>query len=140
MWIAGGNHHTVRNNHFWDNWRRGTMIFSVPGAVVCGPAAGGNEQAGCDSTKISTSHYNQTYDNVMDQRPDGTVDSNGIDFWWGAAPGARGNCWFRNKSPLGISTSSFAPLPDCAEGTASSLSLGTGSENDAELALCSVVY
>ena len=35
MWIAGGNHNIVRNNHFWDNWRRGTMLFAVPDQLVC---------------------------------------------------------------------------------------------------------
>ncbi|HYZ29192.1 MAG TPA: right-handed parallel beta-helix repeat-containing protein, partial [Thermoleophilaceae bacterium] len=136
MWIAGGNHHTIRNNHFWDNWRRGTMIFSVPDALVCGPAADGNEQHGCDATKISTSHYNQTYDNVMDQRPDGKIDRNGIDFWWDNSTGARGNCWFRNKSPLGIRTAP-AILPDCADGSDPSLSLGTGDPlQEQELVVC----
>ena len=45
-WIAGGNNNVVRHNHFWDNWRRGAMLFAVPDAVVCGPGAGGNEQNG----------------------------------------------------------------------------------------------
>ena len=49
LWIAGGNQHEVRGNHFYDNWRRGTMLFSVPDSLVCGPAAGGNEQAGCNA-------------------------------------------------------------------------------------------
>jgi hypothetical protein len=139
MWIAGGNHHTVRNNFFWDNWRRGTMIFSVPDALVCGPAAGGNEQHGCDTTKVSTSHYNQTYDNVMDKRPDGKIDRNGVDFWWDGFPGARGNCWFRNTSPIGITTEPLM-LPDCADGTDPSLSIGTGSTNEAELAGCAAAF
>ena len=39
----GGNHHQVRNNYFYDNWRRGTMLFSVPDQLVCGPAAGDNQ-------------------------------------------------------------------------------------------------
>jgi len=30
LWIAGGNHNVVRNNYFWDNWRRGAMLFAVP--------------------------------------------------------------------------------------------------------------
>ncbi len=140
MWIAGGNHHTVRNNHFWDNWRRGTMIFSVPDALVCGPAADGNEQHGCDASKESTSHYNQTYDNVMGQRPDGKVDRNGVDFWWDNAPGARGNCWFRNTSPLGVTTDPATGLPDCADGTDPSLSMGTGSANEAELGSCAAAF
>ena len=46
LWIAGGNRHQVRNNHFYDNWRRGTMLFSVPDQLVCGEGAGGNQQAG----------------------------------------------------------------------------------------------
>src|SRR4051812_43557335 len=32
MWIAGGNANTIRNNRFWDNWRRGAMLFAVPDA------------------------------------------------------------------------------------------------------------
>ena len=35
LWIAGGNDNIVRNNRFWDNWRRGTMLFAVPDATVC---------------------------------------------------------------------------------------------------------
>jgi hypothetical protein len=139
LWIAGGNHHTVRNNHFWDNWRRGTMIFSIPDALVCGPAADGNEQHGCDDTKESTSHYNETYDNVMGQRPDGKIDRNGTDFWWDSAPGSKGNCWYRNTSPIGVTTSP-ASLPDCADGTDSASSIGTGSPNETELAGCAAAF
>jgi hypothetical protein len=139
LWIAGGNHHTVRNNRFWDNWRRGTMIFSIPDALVCGPAADGNEQHGCDDTKESTSHYNETYDNVMGQRPDGKIDRNGTDFWWDSAPGSKGNCWYRNTSPIGVTTSP-ASLPDCADGTDSASSVGTGSPNETELAGCAAAF
>ena len=28
MWIAGGNANVVRNNRFWDNWRRGHDALS----------------------------------------------------------------------------------------------------------------
>ena len=48
MWIAGGNNNTIRNNRFWDNWRRGTMLFAVPDAFVCGDP--GDQVAGCDPT------------------------------------------------------------------------------------------
>ena len=140
MWIAGGNQHRIRNNFFYDNWRRGTMVFSVPDALVCGPAAGGNEQAGCDSTTISTSHYNQTFDNKMGVRPDGTVDRNGTDFWWDVFPGSRGNCWFRNSGPRPITTDPAGRLPDCGGGTDPSLSIGTGSQNEAELASCVAAF
>jgi len=54
LWIAGGNNNNLRNNHFFDNWRRGVMLFAVPDATVCGPQTG-NSQAGCDPSKFSTS-------------------------------------------------------------------------------------
>ena len=81
MWIAGGNNHTIRENHFYDNWRRGTMLFSVPDALVCGPDSG-NKQKGCDPSKTSTSNRNRYYGNVMGIAPDGRKMPNGTDFWW----------------------------------------------------------
>jgi hypothetical protein len=98
LWIAGGNNNTVRNNRFWDNWRRATMVFSVPDAFVCGdnPIAGGNQQHGCDETEVNTSFRNQFHDNVMGIAPDGTKDPNGLDFWWDQFAGNRNNCWFDN--------------------------------------------
>jgi len=142
LWIAGGNRHTVRQNWFYDNWRRGTMLFSVPDALVCGPAAGGNEQLGCDSTTISTSYYNQTYDNRMGVRPDKTPDPNGLDFWWDQFPGSRGNCWYRNTGPRPITSDPPAPLlPDCRDGRDQALSIGTGNpKNEAELVRCTVAF
>ena len=86
MWIAGGNNHTVRNNRIWDNWRRGTMLFAVPDSLICGPAADGNEQAGCDSGSFSTSYDNRYYGNVMGTAPDGAPAPNGTDFWWDNFP------------------------------------------------------
>ncbi len=118
LWIAGGNNETVRNNHFWDNWRRGTMLFSVPDAFVCGPAAGGNEQAGCDPAKVSTSHRNRHYDNVMGRDPNSTRDPNGTDFWWDEFADNVNNCWYGNTGKDGTAgsvTSEPATLPsDCA--------------------------
>src|SRR4051794_36511557 len=127
LWIAGGNHHQVRRNWFYDNWRRGTMLFSVPDALVCGPANDGNEQAGCDSTQISTSHYNAFYDNHMGVRPDGTPDPNGTDFWWDPFPGTVGNCWWGNVPAQGAQiTASPGPLPDCDGGAHPEKSEGRG--------------
>ena len=37
MWIAGGNDNVVRNNHFYDNNRRGVMLFGVPDSTICSP-------------------------------------------------------------------------------------------------------
>ena len=140
LWIAGGNHHDVKGNFFYDNWRRGTMVFSVPDALVCGPAAGGNEQAGCESGKFSTSHYNETYDNKMGITPDGRTDRNGTDFWWDEFAGSRGNCWYRNSGPLPI-TSDPARLPNCEDGRDPASSVGLGNpENESELLSCVAAF
>jgi hypothetical protein len=114
MWIAGGNNNTVRYNRFWDNWRRGTMLFAVPDAFVCGPATG-NEQHGCKAGNYSTSYRNRYYGNVMDRRPNGRVDPNGEDFWWdqgGTNPptGNSANCWYGNRGRDG-STGSIKSTP-----------------------------
>jgi hypothetical protein len=135
LWIAGGNNHTVRNNRFWDNWRRGTMVFSVPDAFVCGPAAGGNEQAGCDPSQVSTSHRNRHYGNVMGRAPDGSPDPNGTDFWWDEFVDNVNNCWYDNTGRDGTAasvTSDPDSLPsDCAT------SRGTGGPvQEAELLNC----
>jgi hypothetical protein len=138
MWIAGGNNHTIRNNRFWDNWRRGTMVFSVPDAFVCGeqPPANGNRQAGCDEKKISTSFRNRHHNNIMGRDPVGREDPNGTDFWWDQFPGNRNNCWFDNTGRDGttksITTSPPIGLPsDCAS------SVGTGNPlQESELLAC----
>ena len=53
LWIAGGNANVVRNNHFYDNWRRGAMLFAVPDALVCGPPPVGSSTPvpGCSVTR-----------------------------------------------------------------------------------------
>jgi hypothetical protein len=139
MWIAGGNNHTVRNNNIYDNWRRGTMVFAVPDALVCGPDSG-NEQAGCDEKKTSTSHRNRHYGNVMGIAPDGREAPNGLDYWWDSFPGNRANCWYSNTGPKPITTSP-SPLPDCDDGRDPDSSVGTGNPaNEGELTQCFVAY
>jgi hypothetical protein len=108
LWIAGGNHMTIRNNRFWDNWRRGIMIFAVPDQFVCGPI--GIDPAllaGCDPLKLppSTSYNNQVYGNKMGVAPDGTVARNGVDFWWDEFLGNTGNCFYDNTGPDGTRAS-----------------------------------
>jgi Right handed beta helix region len=127
LWIAGGNRHQIRDNDFWDNWRRGTMLFSVPDQLVCGEGNGGNQQAGCNPNGQSTSFYNSQNDNRMGMRPDGTPDPNGTDFWWDPYPGTVGNCWWGNQAAPGAKiTTSPGPLPGCAGGTKPEQSVGTG--------------
>ena len=149
LWIAGGNHMLIRNNHFWDNWRRGIMLFAVPDQLVCGPAGiDPSLLAGCDPAKIppSTSYNNEIYGNVMGQAPDGTKARNGTDFWWDQFLGNTGNCFHDNKGvdgdrtslttvpPLGPSEGQSIPLflpEDCAT------SIGTGgASQEAELLGC----
>ena len=149
MWIAGGNNNTVRNNHFWDNWRRGAMLFSVPDLFVCGenPIAGGNQQAGCDESKISTSYRNRFYDNVMGISPDGVRDPNGLDFWWDEFAGNTNNCWYDNVGSGGTRESiksdpSIGPAPGQSlpgflpEDCANSQGLGLGQDKEQELLNC----
>jgi hypothetical protein len=137
MWIAGGNNMTIRNNRFWDNWRRGTMVFSVPDAFVCGPGAGGNEQAGCDESKVSTSYRNRHHDNIMGIDPQGRRDPNGTDFWWDEFRDNTNNCWYRNIGRDGTEASITSyPLilpSDCA----TSRGMG-GPVQEAELLQCFV--
>ena len=140
MWIAGGNHHTIRNNRIFDNWRRGAMLFTVPDALICGPVVTDNEQAGCEGTNFTTSHYNSYYDNVMGEAPGGAVLPNGTDFWFDSYPGSRGNCWYRNSGPHAITTSPPS-LPDCDDGKDPASSIGTSyPPNEGELVGCLVSY
>jgi hypothetical protein len=160
FWIAGGNRHTIRGNAFWDNWRRGTMTFSVPDSLICGPDSG-NEQAGCDPNQVSTSHFNTFTENTMGFVPENfrdpqlaqelaitnggpngeAVQPNGTDFWWDSFPGAEGNCWYANTSSYGAPTTSPNPLPDCEDGQDPSSSIGTGSPtNEGELLNCFVTF
>ncbi len=142
LWIAGGNDNVVRNNRFWDNHRRGVMLFSAPDAMVCGPAIGSSTPvAGCDPTSVSTSYRNSFSGNVMGVSPGGTVKPNGTDFWWDAFPTNTGNCWWGNTAGKGKSvTTSPLLLPDCAGGTIPALSIGLGSPNEAELVACFVGF
>jgi Right handed beta helix region len=137
LWIAGGNSNVIRFNHFYDNWRRGTMIFAAPDATICGPVIG-TPVTGCDPTKVSTSYDNRSYGNVMGVAPDGKVMPNGTDFWWDSFPSNTGNCWYSNQPAPGAKiTTSPDPLPDCANGTDPSSSMGTGDPaNEGELTGC----
>ncbi|CAN5156140.1 hypothetical protein BH09ACT12_BH09ACT12_13790 [soil metagenome] len=140
LWLAGGNNNIVRKNHFYDNWRRGTMLFAVPDATVCGPPPVGSEAPvpGCDPAGTSTSYGNDFHDNTMGVSPSGKVRPNGTDFWWDSFPGNTGNCWWGNKAAPGTSITSLPlVLPSCAGGSRPEMSIGTGDlVNEGELASC----
>jgi len=144
MWLAGGNANRVEGNWFYDNWRRGTMLFAVPDATVCGPPPVGSSTPvpGCDPTKVSTSYDNLFVGNHFGVSPDGTVEPNGIDMWWDSFPGNTGNCFYSNTAAPGttLKTSPLV-LPDCSNGTHPELSVGTGDVvNESELAACLAGY
>src|SRR3954469_21422990 len=111
MWIAGGNANTIRNNRFWDNWRRGTMLFAVPDAFVCSDPD--NQVAGCDPVTplaSATSYRNRFYDNKMGQAPNGSASPNGVDFWWDqggiiVSTSNSGDCWYSNTGSDGTAAS-----------------------------------
>jgi hypothetical protein len=138
MWIAGGNNDVVRNNHFYDNWRRGTMLFAVPDATVCNDPS--NQINGCSPAETSTSYSNSFHDNVMGMAPDGKAEPNGTDFWWDDFAGNTGNCWYSNTAAPGKSITSSPPaplLPNCGNGQNPSSSTGTGyPPNEGELVQC----
>jgi hypothetical protein len=155
MFLPGVNNNTIRNNHFWDNWRRGTMLFAVPDSLVCGPPPAGNGgQHGCDQNEVNTSHRNEQHDNVMGRSPDhgpdptwptsgqNAEDPNGVDFWWDQFSGNARNCWYDNSGPeadgSGLTSTPPAPLLP-GEGLQScDDSVGTGSAfgQEAELFNC----
>ncbi len=144
LWLAGGNQNIVRNNKFWDNWRRGAMLFAVPDATVCGPPPVGSDVPvpGCNLLGISTSFDNHFYGNVMGVNKAGKAEPNGTDFWWDSFPLTTGNCWWSNKAAPGKKvTSSPANLPGCVGGTSPALSIGLGHVvNEAELVACLAGY
>jgi hypothetical protein len=110
---AGGNLNTVENNLIYDNWRQGTMLFSVPAAAREEP----------DPTKqFDTSWGNQQTTNQMGIAPGRVDDPNGVDFWWDEQNGFQSfptspgilNCWQGNNA-FGDAepTSDPEELPTC---------------------------
>jgi len=90
--MAGGNYNQFRDNHVFDNWRQGVMMFSIPDELREEPPPPISEW-----TSWTTSHYNRFVNNVMGVNPKGAralIQPNGLDFWWGT--GGEGNCWLDN--------------------------------------------
>ncbi|KAA1419552.1 hypothetical protein F0U44_14095 [Nocardioides humilatus] len=140
-WWAGGNYNQMYNNRFWDNWRRGLMLFAVPDATVCGPPPVGSSTPvpGCNPLGFTTSFGNSIHDNVMGVDLKGRVKPNGKhDFWWDSFIGNTGNCWWGNTGPGGADvTSTPRRLPDCDDGTDPSKSMGlTNLSAELELIAC----
>lgn len=119
--LAGVNNARVHDNHFFDNWRRGTMLLAIPDAVVT-PEGRVNDGASCESPVASTSCNTRFFDNHMGVAPEdfrfpkaltrglggppihgeaGSALPNGVDFWWDEFTGNTANCWFGNTGPDG---------------------------------------
>jgi hypothetical protein len=142
----------IRNNDFWDNWRRGTMLFQVPDVFVCNDPS--NQVAGCDPTATvpATSYRNQFYGNKMGQAPNGSSQPNGLDFWWDQGGISvdptrnTGNCWYNNTgkdgtaaSVTGLPSPSGAAPDNLPSNCADSPSVGALHGQVTELLTCSQV-
>ncbi len=132
----GVNKSRIHDNYIFDNWRRGTMLVSIPSGTERGtpedPSAAGScptmNPAGPLGFIYPTSCQNEYTGNVMGKAPKGFEPSpavgkfgnpsslddpgvrNGIDFWWDEAP-TEGNCWHDNVGPDGSRGSLTADPP-----------------------------
>ena len=126
IFIAGGNNNEIDHNKIYDNWKRGTMLLTLPDPLF-----------GRDTVLNTTSHRNRYHDNIMGMRGD-KPDPNGVDFWWDAATeltiedtvlmesGVEDNCWYDNgdytSDPPPPPTPGTAPdgyLPENCDNTTS---------------------
>jgi hypothetical protein len=134
MWIAGGNHNIIRDNHFYDNWRRGAMLFQVPNFIVTG--CGEPSVPGCKLTDISTSHNNEYRDNIMGVTPNGDRQPNGTDFWWDDTATSKGNCWVDNTGSNGKESGVTSDPTSLPKGCGTSSGSGLSPDNFGELIDC----
>lgn len=132
--IAGGNSNRIADNWIWDNWRYGTMLFTVP-AFFRGEDGGvdalclvSNQDPAClqpdpedavgdAQVQFDTSHDNWYLSNRMGLTPDGQEILNGMDHWWDE--GGTGNCWLGNTYAGGAARGTEPDpmfLPVCGQG------------------------
>jgi hypothetical protein len=111
MLIGGGNDDTLKGNYIYDNWRRGTMLMSVPDAISCAPNPGRGGPPCTPGGAATTSNGNRYTGNTMGRTPDGKVMPNGVDFWWDEFASNHGNCWPDNKGIDGTAASITSDPP-----------------------------
>ena len=111
MLIGGGNEDTLKGNYIYDNWRRGTMLMSVPDAISCAPNTDGTAPPCTPGGAATTSNDNTYTKNVMSRTPDGKEMPNGVDFWWDEYASNTGNCWPDNKGQDGTPASVTSDPP-----------------------------
>jgi hypothetical protein len=130
----GVNMSQVHDNHIFDNWRRGTMLASIPTGTERGTPQDPSTEGACPTgpgalgaPNYPTSCLDEYTGNVMGKPPKGFKPSvavhkfgnptslddgaeNGVDFWWDEAP-TEGNCWHDNTGPDGTRDSLTADPP-----------------------------
>jgi hypothetical protein len=111
MLIGGGNEDTLKGNYIYDNWRRGTMLMSVPDAISCAPNPDRGGPPCTPESAATTSNGNRYTENVMSRTPDGKELPNGVDFWWDEFASNHGNCWPANKGQDGTPASITSDPP-----------------------------
>src|SRR5437764_2719076 len=114
--IAGGDDDTVRGNYIYDNWRRGTMLMSVPDAISCAPNTAGTAPPCTPGGAATTSNDNTYTKNVMSRTPAGKQIPNGVDFWWDEYASNHGNCWRTDNKGQDGKPDSFTSDPPRAPG------------------------
>jgi hypothetical protein len=87
------------------------MLLAVPDVIACSPGTDGTAPPCTPQGLSSTSNGNRYYDNVMGRAADGSVQPNGVDFWWDEFPGNTGNCWYPNTGSDGTGGSITADPP-----------------------------
>jgi hypothetical protein len=97
--IAGGNRNLIRENHIYDNYRDGILLFGVPAAL-----RGDYNLA----HQFDTSNGNRFVANVMGADESGERRPNGMDFVWDEQ--GSGNCFDGNLTNSGTQP---AMLPTC---------------------------
>ena len=118
------------------------MLFAVPDSLICGPAADGNKQAGCEPGQLL--HLAQQ---PLLREPDGgragrqrrrrTASTSGGT----RSPATRGNCWYDNTGAGSRSRPRPTRCPDCDDGTNPGSSVGIGNpQNEGELVTCFVAF
>jgi hypothetical protein len=118
MLIGGGNDDTLKGNYIYDNWRRGTMLMSVPDAISCAPNTNGTAPPCTPGGAATTSNGNVYTKNVVSRSPDGKQMPNGVDFWWDEYASNHGNCWMLDNKGQDGKDGSFTSDPPRAPGDA----------------------
>jgi hypothetical protein len=114
--IAGGNDNFVRNNHIYDNWRRGAMLIAVPDAISCAPSPSAGSPACTPQGAATTSNRNRYEGNVMGRTREGAVMPNGVDFWWDEFPTNARNCFGPNTGGNGQVDATSTDPPEAPTG------------------------